>query len=102
VKPNRGGLDGDGSLASLPPMRYNEAVALESTPLTKTCTRCRRLKLLAFFIKCKAAERGISVMPLSSCYLHRAKRKGLILGYGATNPHQIRQAIRALKTIIET
>ena len=25
----------------------------------------------------KAAERGISAMPLSSCYLHRAKRKGL-------------------------
>ena len=53
-------------------------------------------------IASRAAERGISAMPLSSCYLHRAKRKGLILGYGATNEHQIKQAIRALKTIMES
>jgi GntR family transcriptional regulator/MocR family aminotransferase len=52
-------------------------------------------------IASKAAERGISAMPLSSCFLHRARRKGFILGYGATNEHQIRQAIRALKTIVE-
>jgi GntR family transcriptional regulator/MocR family aminotransferase len=50
----------------------------------------------------KAAERGISAMPLSSCYLHRAKRKGLILGYGAINELRIKQATRTLKTIIET
>lgn len=50
----------------------------------------------------KAAERGISAMPLSSCYLHRTKGKGLILGYGATNKHEIKQAIRALKTIMES
>jgi GntR family transcriptional regulator/MocR family aminotransferase len=49
----------------------------------------------------KAAERGISAMPLSSCYLHRAKRRGLILGYGGTSEHQIEQAMRALKTIME-
>lgn len=50
----------------------------------------------------KAAERGVSAMPLSSCYLHRAKRKGLILGYGATNEHSIKQAIWTLKTIMES
>lgn len=49
----------------------------------------------------KAAERGISAMPLSSCYLRRAKRKGLILGFGATNAQQIKQAVRVLKTIVE-
>jgi GntR family transcriptional regulator/MocR family aminotransferase len=53
-------------------------------------------------IACKAAEREISVMPLSSCYLHRAKRRGLTLGYGATNQHQIRQGVRALKAIMES
>lgn len=53
-------------------------------------------------IASKAAEVGISAMPLSSCYLHRGKRKGLVLGYGATNENQIKQAIRALKTIIES
>ena len=51
-------------------------------------------------IASKAAERGISAMPLSSCYLHRGKRKGLILGYGATNEHEVKQAIHALKTIM--
>jgi hypothetical protein len=39
-------------------------------------------------IASKAAERGISAMPLSSCYLYRAKRRGLILGYGGTNEPQ--------------
>jgi GntR family transcriptional regulator/MocR family aminotransferase len=53
-------------------------------------------------IASRAAERGISAMPLSSCYLHHAKRKGLILGYGATNEHQTKQAIRVLKTIMES
>lgn len=49
----------------------------------------------------KAAERGISAMPLSSCYLRLAKRKGLILGFGATNAQQIKQAVSVLKTIVE-
>jgi len=48
-----------------------------------------------------AAERGISAMPLSSCYLHRAKRKGLILGYGAANERQIKRAVSALKAVME-
>jgi len=52
-------------------------------------------------IASKAAERGISAMPLSNCYLHRAKRRGLILGCGRTNEHRIKQAVRALKTIME-
>jgi GntR family transcriptional regulator/MocR family aminotransferase len=49
-----------------------------------------------------AAERGVSAMPLSSCYLHRARRKGLILGYGTINEYQIKQAIGTLKTIVKS
>jgi len=52
-------------------------------------------------IASKAAQLGISAMPLSSCYLHRAKRRGLILGYGGTNEPEIKQAMCALKTIME-
>lgn len=48
-----------------------------------------------------AATRGISAMPLSSCYLQRAPRKGLVLGYGATNERQIKQGVQVLKTILE-
>src|SRR5271155_69082 len=49
----------------------------------------------------KAAERGISVMPLSSCYLGRPVRNGLVLGYGGTSPRQIVEAIRELKRLIQ-
>jgi GntR family transcriptional regulator/MocR family aminotransferase len=37
----------------------------------------------------KAAERGISAIPLSSCYLTPPTRGGLILGYGGANARQI-------------
>ena len=50
----------------------------------------------------KAAEQGISAMPLSSCYLRRTTRKGLVLGYGATDERQIRQAVRRLRSIVES
>ena len=47
-----------------------------------------------------AAQRGISAMPLSSCYLKPPARSGLILGYGSTSPRQIDDGIRKLKTSI--
>ena len=55
-----------------------------------------------FQIARRAAERGISVMPLSSCYLHRAKQRGLILGFGACNEHQIKRAVGALEAIMKS
>ncbi len=50
----------------------------------------------------KAAKRGISAMPLSSCYLKRPTRMGLILGYGGINGQQINEAMRDLKRIVQT
>jgi GntR family transcriptional regulator / MocR family aminotransferase len=48
----------------------------------------------------KAAEIGISAMPLSSCYLKAPVRGGLILGYGGTDVRQIRDGIRKLATVV--
>ncbi len=44
----------------------------------------------------RAAEMGISAMPLSSCYAKPPLRGGLILGYGGTDTRQIRDGIRKL------
>jgi GntR family transcriptional regulator/MocR family aminotransferase len=44
----------------------------------------------------KAAEMGISVMPLSSCYAKAPTRRGLILGYGGTDARQIHDGTRKL------
>ena len=49
----------------------------------------------------KAAQRGISAMPLSSCYMKPPTKSGLILGYGGANTHQIHDGIRKLRAIIE-
>jgi len=48
----------------------------------------------------RAAEIGISAMPLSSCYLKPPARAGLVLGYGGTDVQQIQEGIRKLKTIV--
>jgi len=45
----------------------------------------------------RAAQRGISAIPLSSCYLTPPPSGGLILGYGGANAHQIRDGIRKLR-----
>src|ERR1700733_27697 len=45
----------------------------------------------------QAARIGLSVMPLSMCYLKTPARGGVILGYGGTDPTQIQDGIRALK-----
>jgi GntR family transcriptional regulator/MocR family aminotransferase len=44
----------------------------------------------------RAAEMGISAMPLSSCYARPPLRGGLILGYGGTDARQIRDGMRKL------
>ncbi len=45
----------------------------------------------------RAAERGVSVRPLSLCYLKRPARGGLILGYGGAELEEIRAGVRILK-----
>jgi GntR family transcriptional regulator/MocR family aminotransferase len=48
----------------------------------------------------KAAELGISAMPLSACYLTPPARGGLILGYGGTDAQQIHDGVQKLKMCI--
>ncbi len=45
----------------------------------------------------KAAIRGVSAQPLSSCYAKQPTRGGLILGYGGTDARQIEEGLRKLK-----
>lgn len=47
-----------------------------------------------------AAQKGISAMPLSLCYLNSPKRTGLILGYGGVSTRQINDGILKLSTTI--
>jgi GntR family transcriptional regulator/MocR family aminotransferase len=49
----------------------------------------------------KAAQRGISATPLSTCYLRPPARAGLILGYGGANEHQIYDGIRKLRMSLQ-
>jgi GntR family transcriptional regulator/MocR family aminotransferase len=49
-----------------------------------------------------AAERGVSVIPLSSCHARAPARSGLILGYGGTNLHQIREGVAKLKLSVQS
>jgi GntR family transcriptional regulator / MocR family aminotransferase len=48
----------------------------------------------------KAAQMGVSAMPLSACYSKPPVRGGLILGYGGTDSHQISDGIRKLRLSI--
>jgi len=48
-------------------------------------------------VSSKAVEKGVSVIPLSSCYLEPRPRGGLILGYGGASAHQIHDGIRKLR-----
>jgi len=49
----------------------------------------------------RAAEKGISAMPLSICYLNPPARRGLILGYGGANARQIHDGIRKLRMSVQ-
>src|ERR1700736_3799579 len=48
-----------------------------------------------------AAQRGISAIPLSTCYLTPPTRGGLILGYGGANSHQIYDGISKLSLSVQ-
>ncbi len=49
----------------------------------------------------QAAQRGISAIPLSTCYLTPPTRGGLILGYGGANSHQIYDGISKLRMSVQ-
>jgi GntR family transcriptional regulator/MocR family aminotransferase len=49
----------------------------------------------------KAAQKGISAIPLSTCYLKPPARGGLILGYGGANLHQIHDGISKLRMSVQ-
>jgi GntR family transcriptional regulator / MocR family aminotransferase len=49
----------------------------------------------------RAAQSGISAMPLSTCYLGKPSKSGLILGYGGTNAAQIQEGVRRLAVSLE-
>ncbi len=51
-------------------------------------------------IAVRAARRGISVIPLSSCYAGPRGRPGLVLGYGPTRATEIPDAVRRLKSVL--
>ena len=51
-------------------------------------------------ISLSAARRGLWAMPLSSCYLGKATRQGLVLGYGGTSAKEIPGAVRRLRSVI--
>jgi GntR family transcriptional regulator / MocR family aminotransferase len=48
----------------------------------------------------RAAEIGISAMPLSSCYSKRCETPGLILGYGGTDARRSQQSVGKLRMAI--
>jgi len=50
----------------------------------------------------KAAQWGISAIPLYTCYLTPPTRGGLILGYGGANSHQIHDGISKLSMIVQS
>jgi GntR family transcriptional regulator/MocR family aminotransferase len=49
----------------------------------------------------KAARRGMSVMPLSSCRMNAEGRRGLVLGYGGVDVQGIQEGVRKLCMCIE-
>jgi len=48
----------------------------------------------------RAAQRGISVLPLSSCYASGRGRPGLVLGYGTTRVREIADAVAQLAALM--
>jgi GntR family transcriptional regulator/MocR family aminotransferase len=45
----------------------------------------------------RAAEQGLWAMPLSTCFLEKPTRQGLVLGYGGTAASQMRAAVSRLR-----
>jgi GntR family transcriptional regulator / MocR family aminotransferase len=50
----------------------------------------------------RAARLGLWVMPLSSCFLGKPTRHGLVLGYGGTTVAEIRSGVHRLRRLITT
>jgi GntR family transcriptional regulator/MocR family aminotransferase len=50
----------------------------------------------------RAAARGLSVIPLSTCYLGNAGLSGLVLGYGGASIPQLHEGVRKLKLCLKT
>ncbi len=50
----------------------------------------------------RAAEENIIVAPLNRYCLSPISRKGLVLGFGGTNPDEIRRGVAILKTVAES
>ncbi|MGH8188999.1 MAG: PLP-dependent aminotransferase family protein [Steroidobacteraceae bacterium] len=50
----------------------------------------------------RAAERGISVMPLSAYYVGRASRSGLVLGFGGSDEAQLDRSLETLAQVIHS
>jgi GntR family transcriptional regulator/MocR family aminotransferase len=51
-------------------------------------------------ISLRAARQRLSVLPLSSCYLGEPRRQGLVLGYAASGPAEIRDGVRRLREVM--
>jgi GntR family transcriptional regulator / MocR family aminotransferase len=47
-----------------------------------------------------AAEHGVHVVPLSRCAVGKSPRRGLLLGYAALTPAQIREGVRKLAAVL--
>jgi len=47
-----------------------------------------------------AARKGVSVRPLSLCYLKAPDRGGLIFGYGGASVPQINVGVRDLRSVL--
>jgi GntR family transcriptional regulator / MocR family aminotransferase len=50
----------------------------------------------------RAAAHGISATPLSRCYLGRATRMGLVLGFGGADEREIERAVETLADVIRS
>jgi GntR family transcriptional regulator/MocR family aminotransferase len=50
----------------------------------------------------RAAEKGVSAMPLSTCYLKPTTRGGLVLGYGGVDARQTHDGVRKLKMSVHS
>jgi len=47
-----------------------------------------------------AARQGLWTMPLSSCFLGKPSRQGLVLGYGGTSVAEIPAAVQRLRRVV--
>jgi GntR family transcriptional regulator/MocR family aminotransferase len=51
-------------------------------------------------VSAAAAQRGVSAVPLSPLYLGRARRSGVLVGFGIASPGEIRLGVRKLREAV--